>query len=105
MILFWRLFKSSFLTASFTFPEVGDLFEAVEYAELEQEEASKLIEEYRTEARKKGPPPEKRFRGGCLMIETVEALHQRSPKIELVKLTVATSDGVYGTVRLLLLSS
>ena len=48
---------------NFTFPEEGDLFEAVEYAELDKEEAAKVVEEYRNDAKKKGPPPEKRFRG------------------------------------------
>ena len=51
------------VSANFTFPEKGDLFEDVEFLELGEEEASKVIENYRTEARKKGPPPEKRFRG------------------------------------------
>ena len=49
--------------ANFAFPEVGDLFEEIIFSELDQEEASKLIEEYRKDAKQKGPPPEKRFRG------------------------------------------
>ena len=48
---------------NFNVPEEGDLFETVEYAELGKEEAAKIIEEYRNDAKKRGPPPEKRFRG------------------------------------------
>ncbi|XP_076800926.1 uncharacterized protein LOC143445597 isoform X2 [Clavelina lepadiformis] len=51
------------MKANFAFPEVGDLFEEIIFSELDQEEASKLIEEYRKDAKQKGPPPEKRFRG------------------------------------------
>ena len=51
--------------ANFTLPEVGQLFDSVEYTEeenLSKEEAEKLVEKYKEEARKLLPPPEKRFR-------------------------------------------
>lgn len=46
---------------------MGDLFEEIEYLELETDEAAKQIENYRIEARKRGPPPEKRFRGKLIL--------------------------------------
>lgn len=51
--------------ANFTLPEVGPLFDSVEYTEeenLSKEEAEKLVEKNKEEARKLLPPPEKRFR-------------------------------------------
>lgn len=51
------------MKANFSFPTKGDLFEEVEFLELKEEEADKQIAKYREEARKRGPPPEKRFRG------------------------------------------
>ncbi|XP_078674996.1 uncharacterized protein LOC144912971 isoform X10 [Branchiostoma floridae x Branchiostoma belcheri] len=49
------------MKANFTLPHPGDLFETVEYIELQETEAEKLVDTYREEGRKYGPPP-KRFR-------------------------------------------
>ncbi|CAH1261466.1 HNRNPU [Branchiostoma lanceolatum] len=49
------------MKANFTLPHPGDLFETVEYIELQEAEAEKLVDTYREEGRKYGPPP-KRFR-------------------------------------------
>ncbi|XP_078495400.1 heterogeneous nuclear ribonucleoprotein U-like protein 1 isoform X2 [Ciona intestinalis] len=52
------------MKANFSLPEAGqDGFEEVVFPELGKDEAVKLIDKYREDARKKGPPPEKRFRG------------------------------------------
>jgi hypothetical protein len=51
--------------ANFTLPEVGQLFDTVEYTEeeaLSREEAEKLVAKYKEEASKLLPPQEKRFR-------------------------------------------
>lgn len=51
--------------ANFTLPEVGQLFDSIEFTEeesLSKDEAVKLVEKYKEEARKQLPPPEKRFR-------------------------------------------
>jgi len=53
------------MKANFSFPEKGEMFESVEFPELDETEATKLIDKYRDEARKKnggGPPSEKRMR-------------------------------------------
>jgi len=50
------------MKANFSFPEKGDLFEEVEFLELNQADAEKQVSKYREEARKRGPPQEKRFR-------------------------------------------
>nr|KAG5689769.1 hypothetical protein BaRGS_031170 [Batillaria attramentaria] len=53
------------MKANFTLPEVGQLFDTVEFTEEEhvsKEEADKLVEKYKKEARDLLPPPEKRFR-------------------------------------------
>lgn len=47
--------------ANFTLPEVCDFLEDVTFAELQREEAEKLLKQYNEEGRKAGPPPEKRF--------------------------------------------
>lgn len=52
-------------TANFSLPEVGQLFDSVEFSEAEHvtpEDAEKLVEKYKKEARDQLPPPEKRFR-------------------------------------------
>lgn len=49
-------------TANFKLPEEGQLFDKVEYIELEKDEAVKLIEKYNKEGQD-ALPPEKRFRG------------------------------------------
>ncbi|XP_064600280.1 heterogeneous nuclear ribonucleoprotein U-like protein 1 isoform X2 [Liolophura sinensis] len=51
------------MKANFTLPEVGSLFDTVEFTELNQEEGGKLVEKYMKEAKAALPPPEKRFRG------------------------------------------
>ncbi|XP_057684810.1 heterogeneous nuclear ribonucleoprotein U-like protein 1 isoform X1 [Corythoichthys intestinalis] len=49
------------MKANFTLPEQCDFLEAVSYAELQCEEAEKLLKQYNDEGRKAGPPPDKRF--------------------------------------------
>lgn len=49
------------LQANFTLPEVCDFLEAVTFAEVQREDAEKLVKQYNEEGRKAGPPPEKRF--------------------------------------------
>nr|XP_006823758.1 PREDICTED: heterogeneous nuclear ribonucleoprotein U-like protein 1-like [Saccoglossus kowalevskii] len=49
------------MKANFSIPLAGNYFDSVEYVELEEEEAGKVIEEYRKEGRAAAPPP-KRFR-------------------------------------------
>ncbi|XP_077993503.1 uncharacterized protein LOC144447377 isoform X2 [Glandiceps talaboti] len=49
------------MKANFALPASGTYFDSVEYAELEEEEAAKVVDEYRKEGRAAGPPP-KRFR-------------------------------------------
>lgn len=49
------------MKANFTLPEVCDFLEDVTFAELQREEAEKLLKQYNEEGRKAGPPPEKRF--------------------------------------------
>lgn len=51
--------------ANFSLPEVGQLFDSVIFTEEEnvnREEADKLVEKYKKEARDLLPPPDKRFR-------------------------------------------
>ncbi|PVD25432.1 hypothetical protein C0Q70_13088 [Pomacea canaliculata] len=53
------------MKANFSLPEVGQLFDSVEFSEAEHvtpEDAEKLVEKYKKEARDQLPPPEKRFR-------------------------------------------
>ena len=56
------------ILANFTLPDVGSLFDELEWPELQREEAEKLVEEYREAGQKAlpppppSPPPEKRFR-------------------------------------------
>jgi type IV pilus biogenesis protein CpaD/CtpE len=52
----------SSLAANFELPEVGDLFDAVEFVELDREEAQKVVTKYNEEAKAALPPPEKRYR-------------------------------------------
>ncbi|XP_039268372.2 uncharacterized protein LOC120343293 isoform X2 [Styela clava] len=52
------------MKANFSLPEKGNLFDEVIFTELEREEAEKLVEKYREDGRKNGPPPEKRSRNG-----------------------------------------
>uniref|UniRef100_A0A7N6BCS4 Uncharacterized protein n=1 Tax=Anabas testudineus TaxID=64144 RepID=A0A7N6BCS4_ANATE len=49
------------MKANFTLPEVCDFLEAVTFAEVQREDAEKLVKQYNEEGRKAGPPPEKRF--------------------------------------------
>ncbi|XP_077468165.1 heterogeneous nuclear ribonucleoprotein U-like protein 1 isoform X2 [Stigmatopora argus] len=49
------------MKANFTLPEECDFLEAVTYAEVQGEEAEKLLKQYNEEGRKAGPPPDKRF--------------------------------------------
>ncbi|XP_058489466.1 heterogeneous nuclear ribonucleoprotein U-like protein 1 isoform X2 [Solea solea] len=49
------------MKANFTLPEPCDFLEAVTYAEVQQDEAEKLLKQYNEEGRKAAPPPEKRF--------------------------------------------
>ncbi|XP_072308963.1 heterogeneous nuclear ribonucleoprotein U-like protein 1 [Eucyclogobius newberryi] len=49
------------MKANFTLPEMCDFLEGVTFAELQQEEAEKLLKQYNEEGRKAGPPPDKRF--------------------------------------------
>ena len=48
--------------ANFALPEEGNLFDKVEFVELDREEAAKLVEKYNKEGRDALPPPEKRYR-------------------------------------------
>lgn len=56
------------ISANFTIPDVGMLFDEVEFTELQRMEAETLVETYREEGQKNlppppvTPPPEKRFR-------------------------------------------
>ncbi|XP_052275721.1 heterogeneous nuclear ribonucleoprotein U-like isoform X3 [Dreissena polymorpha] len=53
------------MKANFTVPDVGMLFDEVEFPELQKEEAEKLVEKYREEGQKNLPlaePPAKRFK-------------------------------------------
>ncbi|XP_060601216.1 heterogeneous nuclear ribonucleoprotein U-like protein 1 isoform X2 [Ruditapes philippinarum] len=56
------------MKANFTVPDVGMLFDEVEFTELQRSEAETLVEQYREEGQKNLPPPpppsppEKRFR-------------------------------------------
>ena len=43
-------------------PDVGQLFDSVEFTELEAEEAKKLVEQYNKDAKAILPPPVKRSR-------------------------------------------
>jgi len=58
------------ISANFTVPDVGMLFDEVQFTEVEREEAETLVEKYREEGQKNLPPPEpsqppvKRFREG-----------------------------------------
>ncbi|KAM9734246.1 LOW QUALITY PROTEIN: heterogeneous nuclear ribonucleoprotein U-like protein 1 [Menidia menidia] len=49
------------MKANFSLPEPCDFLEAVSYAELQRDEADKVLKQYNEEGRKAGPPPEKRF--------------------------------------------
>ncbi|XP_076002586.1 heterogeneous nuclear ribonucleoprotein U-like protein 1 isoform X2 [Genypterus blacodes] len=49
------------MKANFTLPESCDFLDAVTFAELQQDEADKLVKQYNDDGRKAGPPPEKRF--------------------------------------------
>ncbi|KAJ0021911.1 hypothetical protein NQD34_009401 [Periophthalmus magnuspinnatus] len=49
------------MKANFTLPEVCDFLEEVTFAELQREDAEKLLKQYNEEGRKAGPPPDKRF--------------------------------------------
>lgn len=51
------------MKANYSVPEVGDYFEEVEFVDKTEEEAKEQVQFYRDEARQRGPPPEKRFRG------------------------------------------
>ena len=54
------------IAANFTVPDVGCLFDEVDFAELDRNEAETLVETYREEGQKALPPPppspEKRFK-------------------------------------------
>lgn len=52
------------MKANFTLPEQGVLFDNVEFIELDQEEAAKLVEEYVKEGKAALPPPSKKSRFG-----------------------------------------
>ena len=43
-------------------PDVGSLFDDLEFTELDRDEAEKLVETYREEGQKAMPPPEKKFK-------------------------------------------
>ena len=47
--------------ANFTLPNSGDFLDEVTFAEVQREEAEKLVKQYNEEGRKAGPPPDKRF--------------------------------------------
>jgi len=62
-------------TAGFSMPEKGDNFEEVLFPELPKDDAVKQIEKYRADAKKHGPPPEKRFRGELARPYLLERRH------------------------------
>ena len=43
-------------------PDVGSLFDDLDFVELDRDESEKLVEQYREEGQKAMPPPEKRFK-------------------------------------------
>ena len=49
--------------ANFALPEVGPLFDKVDYVELDKDEAKKIVDDYNKEGKNAIPPMEKRFRG------------------------------------------
>lgn len=50
--------------ANYKLPEEGDLFDKVEFIELDREEALKLVEQYNKEGEAAGFGQKKGFRGG-----------------------------------------
>lgn len=48
------------LTASFSLPEEGVLFDSIEYVEQELEATKELVEKYNKEGKDNLPPPQKR---------------------------------------------
>lgn len=55
---------SSWCTANFKLPEEGELFDSVEFIELQREESQKLVEQYNKEGEDAGFGQKKGFRGG-----------------------------------------
>ncbi|XP_065511154.1 heterogeneous nuclear ribonucleoprotein U-like protein 1 [Caloenas nicobarica] len=51
------------MKANFTLPEAGEFLDAVQFVELQREEAAVLIRRYNEEGRSAAPPPEKRLEG------------------------------------------
>uniref|UniRef100_A0AAY4DBX7 B30.2/SPRY domain-containing protein n=1 Tax=Denticeps clupeoides TaxID=299321 RepID=A0AAY4DBX7_9TELE len=49
------------MKANFVLPEAGDFLDDVIFAEVQREDAEKLVKEYNEEGRKAGPPPDKRY--------------------------------------------
>lgn len=47
--------------ANFVLPEAGDFLDEVTFAELQRDEAEKLVKQYNEEGRRAAPPPEKRY--------------------------------------------
>lgn len=65
----WYGFTFKNISANFTVPDVGMLFDEVEFTELDRDASEKLVEQYREEGQKNlppppepTPPPEKRFK-------------------------------------------
>lgn len=56
--------RSICYAANFKLPEEGDLFDSVEYVEMQREEALKLVEQYNKEGEDAGYGQKKGFRGG-----------------------------------------
>lgn len=55
---------SSCCTANYKLPDEGDLFDKVEFIELQREESQKLVEQYNKEGEDAGFGQKKGFRGG-----------------------------------------
>ena len=55
LVIFWPV-----LTANFTLPEEGVLFDSIEYVEQELEATKELLEKYNKEGKDNLPPPQKR---------------------------------------------